>query len=224
MNAQTLSATLDDALRRHTNAQRDAAHLQDPDLSLPALERRRADLAAQARATFAAEVAQVRRDADALTHRHARQLDRVPAPQGSTRDAWERVRMLLDAGRSLPEVIATADADTLLAIREWAPTYLETLAPAPLPGTPRQPVDVAPLERSVRERWAQLKGDKDLTAALAEEPALAGLQVRLKHAEAVAGGNDHAAGLAGAVEAQLAEQTAARTLPAPDDAQQQDRP
>ncbi|MGW3947023.1 hypothetical protein ACWEBH_12945 [Micrococcus endophyticus] len=211
---RTLSASLVAALKWHTDAQRDAAHHEDEDLSLPALDRRRAELSADARAQLSSFVANARIGYEAARRANARDLDRVPAATASTRDAWERVTMLLDSGRTLAEVVATADRETLLAVNEWGPTYLEAQAPAPRLGEAREPVDLAPLERSVRARWAELTGDRILKKALADAPALATAEVQLRNAEAVAAGNDHAGGLIGAVEAELAGKAAEADLAA----------
>lgn len=218
---QPITDRLNEATARYTAARHDAAHFEDEDLSIPARDRRRAELAQTAQDAYRHDVDAARAALDAAQATHQRNLDRVPDPQGSTRDAWDRARMLLDSGRTLAEVVATADRETLLALKEWAPTYLETIAPAPAPGEARVPVDLAPFERSLRTRWVELTGDQTLADALAQAPTLAALEVQLRHAEAVAAGNGHAAGLRGAVEAELAAQAAAATLPASVDAEAQ---
>lgn len=85
----------------------------------------------------------------------------MPKPSGSTADAWARVQMLLDAGRSLNQILENAsDVLTLQAIREWGPTYLESKRTITfddgLAGS--KPVDTAPLMNSIGKRWAELSG------------------------------------------------------------------
>lgn len=59
---------------------------------------------------------------------------------------WDQARGMLEAGASIREVIASADVDTLVAIREWAPNYLTTQAPKDHPGGPTGGTFKAPEE------------------------------------------------------------------------------
>lgn len=84
----------------------------------------------------------------------------IPKSDSDTRTRWERARMLLDAGLTLHQVVAQADAETLHAIQEWGPTYLQAahLKARPVDTTVEQAgeVDPAPLRNSIRNRWTQL--------------------------------------------------------------------
>lgn len=67
--------------------------------------------------------------------------------------------MLLDAGGSLPSIVAEADADTLAAISEWGPTWQQAqiLKAGPTNrDAMTQVVDPAALGKSVRLRWAEV--------------------------------------------------------------------
>lgn len=210
--AQTLTADLNTARRAYTTAAQDARAHQDPDLTPEALNRQRQDREAAARTAYAQALRPVREDYDRAAHLNAKALAKVPAPTGSTRDAWERVTMRLNAGATLDAVISTADVLTLQAVREWAPTYLAANGGDPAAA----PVLGERLERATLARYAALTDDADMAAALAEAPALAGLAVTLEDAEAEAQGVPGAGGLDGAVAAALAAQAAGATTVAQD--------
>ncbi|WP_102161236.1 hypothetical protein [Zhihengliuella halotolerans] len=136
----------------------------DPHLSNEGIlaERKKRTDALRAEAKQALDTVRARAadDRDALTRRMEKAM---PKPEGSTADAWARVRMLLDAGRDLNKVIKTADVPTLQAIREWAPTWLETQRSAETLhdalGGGRQPIDTTGLDNTIAIRWAELSGN-----------------------------------------------------------------
>lgn len=72
------------------------------------------------------------------------------------------------------------------------------------------------LERATLARYAAITQDADMTAALSEAPALAGLTVALDDAEAEAQGVPGAGGLEGAVAAAMAARAAGSTTVGPD--------
>lgn len=204
--AQQISADLNTTRRTHQAALHDARAYTDPDLTPEALNQRRQDREAAARTAYAQALRPIRDDLDRAAHLNAKALAKFPAPTGSTRDAWERVTMLMDAGRTLDQIVATADVLTLQAVREWAPTYLAANGgdPAAAPALGDR------LDRATLARYAAITADADMAAALAEAPALAGLAVTLADAEAEAQGTPGAGGLEAAVAAAMAERQAAR--------------
>ena len=80
--------------------------------------------------------------------------------------AWDRARAMLDNGRSVPQVLASAtDPAMVLAIREWGPDYLRAAAPT-RPGMDglRDEPDFTGLARSADDRLAELHGGEVKTA------------------------------------------------------------
>jgi hypothetical protein len=129
--------------------------------------------------------------------------------------AWERVRQLLDAGRALTPIIAqTADLDTLLAIRQEVPTWLQAqsgLGTYDLPG----------LLATVDRRMAQLTTGDAQTALLQDlelpviEARTSGLASSLAQQ---AMGFPAADQLAAALDARYREQALARDFQMPESA------
>ncbi|MCV7669412.1 hypothetical protein ACIQO5_09375 [Micrococcus luteus] len=210
--AQTITANLTAARRAYYAAVENARAYQDPDLTPEALTRQRQDREAAARTAYAHALRPIREDYERQARLNAKALAKVPAPTGSTADVWRRVEMRLGAGATLDQIVATADAPTLQAVREWAPTYLAVNGgdPAAAPALGDR------LERATLARYAAITEDTDMAAALAEAPALAGLTVTLDDAEAEAQGIPGAGGLNGAVAAALAVQAAGSTTVDPD--------
>ncbi|WP_400158530.1 hypothetical protein [Arthrobacter sp. BPSS-3] len=119
-------------------------------LTAEGLRDRREKMIAQANFTHAAKLRQLQARMDTAAYRiQSRAQEALPKAPASTRDSWERVKMLLDAGQSLAQVIGKADAQSLHAIREWAPTWLDATSKG-------NTTDLAPFERSIAERWAEL--------------------------------------------------------------------
>ncbi|MGP3947236.1 hypothetical protein [Streptomyces sp. 7N604] len=104
--------------------------------SRPSNARRRAELESAAREQAAAQLDRIEREANnaaALVRTVADKATAAARPRDAAEQllaetrqarAWDRARALLDAGRTVPEVIAGADADTLYALRAELPTYL----------------------------------------------------------------------------------------------------
>lgn len=210
--AQTITADLSAARRAYATAAHEARAHQDPDLTREALDRQRQDRQDAARTAYAQALRPIREDYDHAAHLNAKALAKFPAPTGSTADAWRRVEARLKAGATLEQIVATADVPTLQAVRVEAPTWLAVNGgdPAAAPVLPPR------LDRDILARYAALTDDADMTAALAEAPALAGLAVALEDAEAEAQGVPGAGGLDGAVAAALAAQAVGATTVAPD--------
>ncbi|MBS45409.1 MAG: hypothetical protein CMH83_20005 [Nocardioides sp.] len=105
---------------------------------------------------------------------------------------WDQVRMRLQSGMPMTRVLATADTETALAIREWAPAWLEAQSYEVAPngsGLADVPaVDVDGLLRSVDDRLAAqsvdfaevVKASRQVEEiAAAAEPTLGYLTQRL---------------------------------------------
>jgi hypothetical protein len=124
-------------------ALRDAARTQNPDLSLEGLRKQRdaarATAFTKANDTITANAALARTAADqAMTNARAK----IGAGNDATtlvlrEQQWTRVRMLLEAGRNLADVIATTtDPGELAAIADWAPTWVRAQSPQPTMAQP----------------------------------------------------------------------------------------
>lgn len=141
--------------RDYRNALQEAQAHRNDDLSYEGLQRRRAQLAEQASKTFSAKLEQLKSSMDAESGQlKSRAGKAIPKAEGSTRDSWERVKMLLDAGQTLHQVIGKADPSQLQAIQEWAPTWLDATTKGTM-------TDFAPFQRSVDQRWAQVAPDPE---------------------------------------------------------------
>lgn len=196
----------------------EARNYTNPDLSAEGLAKRRADLAAAATADHKAQLEQLTRDLqrEAADTKNAAQAQLPPAP-ADTSQAWGKVKMLLDAGRSLHQIVENAEPAVLHAITEWGPTYLEAESyKGRTDGWAPVAVDPAPLHRSISQRWGQVLGG---TAAErikhgAEAEAMeAQFNVTAEHfgskLDGVPTGRDD---MTAAIEARLAGKNAASTL------------
>lgn len=141
--------------RDHRIAVHEAQTHTDDHLTHEGLQARRKELIQRANNAHKGKLQDLRDSMDRESRRVRTAAEKaIPAAPDSTRDSWERVRMLLDAGQALSAVIAKADAAGLHAIREWAPTWLDAT-------TNGNSTDLAPFERSITERWASLASDAD---------------------------------------------------------------
>ncbi|MFK0297422.1 hypothetical protein ACIQU6_44145, partial [Streptomyces sp. NPDC090442] len=134
---QTRKTDLVEVRRRLDAALSKARTFRDPDLTGEANHRRRAEMERAARKQAAADLDRIQRETDAaatMVRTVANKATTTPAAGAAeqllaeTRQnrAWDRARALLDAGRTLPDVIKGADLDTLHALRTELPTYLAT--------------------------------------------------------------------------------------------------
>jgi len=131
----TARQRLKDLRAEASTAIREVATHKDHDLTAEGLEKRRVELRSQARAKFEPRIdqlqAQIRSDAETAEQWLERSRPQLGDDAGQLIRAqikWDQVRTQLDAGATLRQVIASADADTLLAIREWAPSHLSSEA------------------------------------------------------------------------------------------------
>lgn len=213
-------------LRRHLSDTLAAAHaFRDPDLTDEANARRRADMARAAREQAAADLDRIERETDAAAALVRTVADKATAqPTGATEQllaetrqarAWDRARALLDAGRTVPDVTATADADTLYALRAELPTYLAArhTKPQGLAGAGFTEPDTARTLRTVEhtladrlpsEQGAALRARLNLDAL---EPGLRETLAGLRRE--VDGTADPGNALRSAVAARIADQQAA---------------
>lgn len=127
-------------LRREADAElKTAASFKDdpnhPAFTPEGLQKHRDGLRAKVRAKYEPKVAelqsQIKADAKAAEEwfeSNQPKLGDDPGKLMRAQSKWDQARGMLDAGASIREVIASADAETLVAIREWAPNYLTTQA------------------------------------------------------------------------------------------------
>lgn len=201
-----------------------ARSFTDPDLSADGLQKRRQELADQARQRADQQVTALTTELNQHTGRVREWAEsrRPTVPDDAAKLArmsivWDNVRRQLDAGLPVRQVLAsTTDPLGVLAVREWAPDYLRAAAPrvAGLAGL-AEPVDYSGLVRAADERLGELRGGEVASAveALREVDRVeAGWRVRSAH---VAGGLRDP--LAAAIEADLAEQMAGATWQDPAD-------
>ncbi|SHN32403.1 hypothetical protein [Streptomyces yunnanensis] len=132
---QTRKTELVELGSRLSNDLAKARTFRDPDLTEEATTRRRTELEKKAREQAAADLDRIEHEANAAASlvrtvankaTAARQRDAAEQLLVETRQtrAWDRARALLEAGRTVPEVIKGADANTLHALRAELPTYL----------------------------------------------------------------------------------------------------
>ncbi|WP_411146993.1 hypothetical protein [Streptomyces sp. x-80] len=223
---QTRKTDLVELRRRLDAALSKARTFRDPDLTDEANHRHRTEMERAARKQAAADLDRIQCETDAaatLVRTVANKATATPAGGAAeqllaeTRQAraWDRARALLDAGRTLPEVIKDADLDTLHALRAEMPTYLATqhTKPSGLDGAdftepdPTRAVHVvehALADRLPKPQGAALRARLDLDAL---EPGLretlAGLR---READGTAAPDN---GLRTAIAARLADQQAA---------------
>lgn len=209
----------------------EARRFRDPDLAEEANAGRRAELESKAREQAAAELDRIEREtnnAAALVRTVADKATTTSRPTGAAEQllaetrqarAWERARALLDAGRTVPEVINGADADTLHALRAELPTYLaaqrtkpQGLAAAgftePDPARILHTIDRGLIDHLPKQQGSALRARLDLDAL---EPGLRETLAGLRRE--VDGTADGSNALRSAVAARLADQQAG-ALPA----------
>lgn len=139
--------------RDYSNAVREARNHADEHLTAEGLRVEREGRLRYANDYYGRQLGALRAQMEHESHNlKSRAARSVPAKQGSTRDAWERVRMLLDAGQPLNEVIAKADVGSLHAIQEWAPAWIDATTKGKI-------TDLGPFERSITQRWAEIAPD-----------------------------------------------------------------
>lgn len=147
--------------------------------------------------------------------------DAIPAAPAETSAQWAKVKMLLDAGKNLHQVVASADPGMLHAIKEWGPTYLQAEntkgKPATLAGGGQDAaVDPAHLERSITQRWCKVLDDDSagrITGGLDAAVTAAQFERSAQHLEAkFAGSNRGVSDLRAAADAHYAGENAALDL------------
>jgi hypothetical protein len=139
--------------RDYSNAVREAQVYKSDHLTPEGLRVKRGELVQRATAAYRSKLEPLKTNMDTESNWiKARAVRAVPPNTGGTRDNWERVKMLLDAGQSLQQVIAKADAGALHAIREWAPTWLDATSNG-------ETTDLRLFERSLTQRWAEIVSD-----------------------------------------------------------------
>lgn len=166
-------AQLSKIARDHENAKREISQFTSDDLTAQGIANERARRMEKVNADTAQAVAQARAAAEneLSVIKSRAESSALPKPNGSTADEWARIQMLLEAGKSMHQVISGATIEQLQAIREWGPTYQEAQtfktiggpnalgeelsrrAGGPASGSYYDP---APLMNSIASRWAEL--------------------------------------------------------------------
>ena len=200
----------------------------DPDLNANGLQARRAEMVATARKAAGPALeqllAQVDTAAETLASQAAAQLPKFgddPASIAQSQRAWDKVRLRLDKGVPLRDVLANAGVEEALALREWGPAWSEAAAYRP-PGlsesmSPTPAPDHGPLHRSIDARLAALAGPTvvaSLAAAHEAAAVAAGVEVTGKYLANVIAGVNGTSALSSSVESHYAEQAARAGLAA----------
>lgn len=202
----------------------EAANVPDPeDLSPEGLAKQVAFRQDQVRRRLGGQITQVRSEIATDLDAVRRDADRVRPKVGDdalslqrAQVKWDQVRMRLEAGMTIQNVLAGADRDTAMAIREWAPAWMEAQAfavrPQDVTHLGHQAPDPSALLRSIDARLAEVEGGqvaKSLSALRAAEAAAAGAWPVVEHLESVVHGADPSTGgLDAALASQFATQQA----------------
>lgn len=199
----------------HTAALQQARNHRDPNLSPEGLANKRQELTAASRAKLRDDLAELRKqaDADLQTVRAFVEEDRPKSAASELRQQrlWDRTRMLVDSGRPLGQVIReTDDVETLLAIRDEAPSWLRSQS------KPGNDPDVTALLRSIDKRLGETaEGLPAVAAAWGLEAGAieASLKPTLDYLELEAQGQSRdGMALHAALASRAAEQEASRGL------------
>lgn len=203
----------------------DARRYSDPDLTPEGQRRRQGDLAEAARAKAAPQLeqlrTQVRDDSEALQRWASENRPAIGEDAAALARAWDGVKVRLDAGMNLPQILASADRGTVLAVQEFAPAWLEAAAFATsshgLAAGEYVPPDGSGLRRQVDDRLLTITtGDEQLSVAVRREAdaAVAGFEPLADHTSALIRGDSGAAeaGMTAAIEAQMGAAAAAAGL------------
>lgn len=217
MNIAQYNARLAEIRQKHAQEMVRINQHQDEHLTPEGLEKARAEMAARARASLLPHLERLQQEfkSDVGTLNGAAD-EAIPKSEGSTRDAWTRVETLLAAGEDLSDIIRAADAPTLHAIREWAPTWLQAREHK-LPQIVRTSPDV--LENNIRDRWVEILPNATYAANLKEsleaKPDIARFEETAKHfRDQLEGKRTGVSTLAAAFGAIGAAQEAGRRIPA----------
>lgn len=210
-----------DQLNRDLNAAVTAAQSHaDPHLTPDGLNAKRATLVKKAQETAAGKLQELKASFDdhvELAKREAARL--IPAASSSTRDGWERVKMTLDAGISLPQVVAQATPEQLHALAEWGPAWMAAQSAAArstgLGAGQWNAPDPSQLLRSIQARWAEVLGgeaSKSIAEALDADVIAAGIEQTTTHLAAKAAGGTAVDPLTASLNTHYAQQGARVTL------------
>ncbi|NNM44596.1 hypothetical protein [Knoellia koreensis] len=209
----------------------EARSFTHPDYTPEGLGRRRQELVEQARARFRPQLeqlqAQVSNDADTIgrlakSTRPALADDPVALQRALIR--WDQVRGMLEAGKPLRSVVAEADVDTLVAVGEWGPSWLEAQAYAdrPAAGSPMMretpKVDGEALQSAITARLLEV-ADADtrwaLSAQQVADQAVGGFTPMAEHVgRLLDASGPPSSGLEAALAAHYGEQAATASLDA----------
>ncbi len=188
------------------------------------LRQYRAERAAKVREKAAPQLAELRdrveRDARLLAEHAESMHPRIgddAASQMRAQRKWDQARMMLDAGMPMRTLVQrTDDVETLLAIAEWAPSYLDAQQyRAPRLGEVTAPSDHGPLQRGITARVAELSGGETrdaLVSASEARAALAGFAHRADYLDSLVADDARVSPLEASIRANVAEQLASSEL------------
>lgn len=210
-----------DQLNRDFNAALSAAQSHaDPHLTPDGLTAKRASLVKAAQDTAAAKLSELKSAFDVYVNSAKNDAARViPKAEGSTRDGWERVKMILDAGISLPQVVAQATPEQLHALAEWGPAWMAAQSAATrstgLGAGEWSAPDASQLRRSIQGRWADVLGgtaSQSIAEAMNADVVAAGIEETSNHLAVRASGGTAVSPLTASLNAHYAQQGAQITL------------
>jgi len=174
--AQVRAATKELAQALHSDLTA-AASYTHPDLSPQGVDAKRQELQAAVRAKHAATLDTLRATVAANTAAIAAITSKVRPSlandvAGMTRAQikWDQVRARLEAGTAIGKIIADGDAETLVAVAEWGPSWLlaqaEAATPAGLAAIDHPPANPAPAVRNAIDERLMTIGDADTQWAI----------------------------------------------------------
>jgi hypothetical protein len=133
--------------------------------------------------------------------------------------SWERVKMVLDAGISLHQVVAQATPEQLHALAEWGPAWMAAQSAASrqtgLAAGEWQAPDASQLQRSIQSRGAEVLGgsaSQSIAEALNAGVVVAGIEQTATNLAARAAGSTAVDPLTAAMNAHYAQQGAQVSL------------
>jgi hypothetical protein len=208
-------------LNRDLNAAVAAAQSHnDPHLTSDGLTAKRATLAKTARDAAGKKLQELKAAFDVYVNSAKNDAARViPKAEGSTRDGWERVKMILDAGASLPQVVGQATPEQLHALAEWGPSWIAAQSAAArstgLGAGEWQAPDASLLQRSIQGRWAEVLGGaaaQTIAEAMNADVVTAGIEQTAAHLATKAAGGTTVDPIAASLSAHYAQQGAQISL------------
>lgn len=148
------------AHRAYRAAIHKARSFADPDLNAETVQKRQADMQRAAEDQHARNLRTIEtaaRDSHATASGAAGEQRPKITDHTQVAARWVQIKLLLDSGRSVRQVLAKADVAGVQAIQEYAPSYFE--AKTGIPGLGQEPTTLPDIARLCDDRYIELGGD-----------------------------------------------------------------